>query len=48
MAQWSPMTEIRVRVKTEITDEECFITYELKALMIKNETEEYLPFEKVN
>ena len=40
--------EIFIHVKTEITDEERFITYELKALMIKNETEEYLPFEKVN
>ena len=35
-------TEIRVRVETETTDEERLITDELKALMIRNETEEYL------
>ena len=35
-------TEIRVRVETETTDEERLITNELKALMIRNETEEYL------
>ena len=40
-------TEIRVRVKTEIRDEERLIIEELKALMIRNETEEYLPFKKV-
>ena len=41
-------TEIRVRVKTEIIDEECYIIDELKDLMIRNETEEYLPFKKVD
>ena len=41
-------TEIRVRVETEITDEECLIIYELKALMIRNETEQYLPFKEVD
>ena len=35
-------------VETEITDEECLITDELKALMIRNKTEEYLPFKKVD
>ena len=32
-------TEIRVRVETKITDEERLIIDELKALMIRNETE---------
>ena len=41
-------TEIRVCVETKITDEERLITDELKALMIRNETEEYLPFKKVD
>ena len=41
-------TEIRLRVETEITDEECLITDELKVFMIRNETEEYLPFKKVD
>ena len=41
-------TNIRVRVETEIIDEKPLITYLLKALMIKNETEEYLPFKKVD
>ena len=36
-------TEIR-----EITDEECLIIDELKALIVGNETEEYLPFNKVD
>ena len=49
MAQWSQNeTEMRVRVETEITDEECLITDEIKALMIRNETEEYLLFKKVD
>ena len=41
-------TEIRVHVETKITDEERSIIDELKALMIRNETEENLPFEKVD
>ena len=41
-------TEIRVRVETKITDEERLIIDELKALMTRNETEEYLPFKKVD
>ena len=41
-------TEIRVHAETEITDEGRLIIDELKALMIKNETEEYLPFKKVD
>ena len=36
-------TEIR-----EITDEECLIIDELKALIVGNETEEYLPSKKVD
>ena len=40
--------EIRVHVETEITDEERLIIDELKALMIKIETEKYLPFKKVD
>ena len=39
--------EIRVRVESKITDEERLIMDELKAL-IRNETEEYLPFKKVD
>ena len=41
-------TEIGVRVETKITDEERLIIDELKALIISNETEEYLPFKKVD
>ena len=41
-------TEIHVHVETKITDEECLIIDELKSLMIRNETEEYLPFKKVD
>ena len=41
-------TEIRVRVETEITDEECLIIDVLKALMIRDETEECLHFKKVD
>ena len=41
-------TEIPVRVETKITDEERLIIDELKALMIRNEAEEYLPFQKVD
>ena len=36
-------TEVR-----EITDEECLIIDQLKALIVGNETEEYLPFKKVD
>ena len=39
-------TEISVRVETKITDEECLIIDELKALMRRNETEEYLETEE--
>ena len=42
------VTEICVRVETKITDEERLIIDELKALIISNETEEYLPFKKVD
>ena len=50
MAQWSPKREreIVVLVETEITDEEHLIINELKALMVRDETEEYLPFKKVD
>ena len=41
-------TEICVHVETKITDEERLIIDELKALIISNETEEYLPFKKVD
>ena len=41
-------TEICVHVATEITDEENLIIDELKALITKNETEEYLLFKKVD
>ena len=41
-------TEIRVRVEAEITDEERLIIDVLKALMIRDETEEYLHFKKVD
>ena len=41
-------TEMCVRVETKITDEERLIIDELKALIISNETEEYLPFKKVD
>ena len=41
-------TEIRVCVETEVTDKERLITDELKAWMIRNETDEYLPFNKVD
>ena len=37
-----------VRVETKITDEERLIIDELKALMIRNEAEKYLPFKKVD
>ena len=42
------MRQIRVHVETEITDEEHLISNELKAFIIQNETEEYLPFKKVD
>ena len=41
-------TEIHVLVETKITDEERLIVDDLKALMIRNETVENLPFKKVN
>ena len=41
-------TEIRVRVEAEITDEACLIIDVLKALMIRDETEECLHFKKVD
>ena len=41
-------TEIRVREETKITDKERLIIDKLKALMIRNETEEYRPFMKVD
>ena len=41
-------TEICVSVETKITDEERLIIDELKALVIRNKTEEYLPFKKVD
>ena len=40
-------TEIRVYVETKNMDDERLINDELKALMIRNETKEYLPFKKV-
>ena len=40
--------EIRIRVETNITDKERLIIDELKALMIRNKTQEYLPFKKVD
>ena len=40
--------EICVCAETKITDEECLIIDELKALMIRNEVEEYLSFKKVD
>ena len=41
-------TEIHVCVETEIPDEERLIIDEVIALMISNETENYLPFKKVD
>ena len=41
-------TEIRVRVETKITEEERLILDELKALVIRNDKEEYLPCKKVD
>ena len=41
-------TDIHVHVETKIADEERLFIDELKALMIQNETEEYLTFNKVN
>ena len=40
-------TEICIHVQTEITEGHCIID-ELKALMIRNETEGYLPFKNVD
>ena len=41
-------TEICVCVETKITDDERLIIDQLKALIIRNETEVYLPFKKVD
>ena len=41
-------TEIRVRVEIKITDEKRLITDELKVLIIRNGTKEYLPFNNVD
>ena len=41
-------TEMRVRIEIKITDKERLIIEKLKALMIRNETGEYLPFRKVD
>ena len=41
-------TDIRVRVETEITNKKPLIIDVLKALMIKNETEDYLLFKKLD
>ena len=46
IAQCSPMRQIRVLAETEITDEEHLVSNGLKAFIIQNETEEYLPFKK--
>ena len=40
--------KINVSIETEITHEKHLIIDELKSLMIRNETEEYLPFKKVD
>ena len=41
-------TEIRVRIETEITVEERLIIDELKALMIRHDTEDYLTFKRAD
>ena len=41
-------TEIHVHVETKTINEECLIIDELKTLIIRNETEEYLAFKKVD
>ena len=41
-------TETHVLVETKITNEGSLIIDELKDLMIRNESEEYLPFKKVD
>ena len=48
IAEWNPMRQRCACVETEITDEERLMIDELKALIINNETEEYLPFKKVD
>ena len=48
VGQWSLMRQIHVRVEIKITDEDRLIIDEPEALMIRNETEEYLPFKKVD
>ena len=40
-------TEVRVREETHFSDEERLFIDELKALMIRNEKDGYLPFKKV-
>ena len=42
------MRQIHVRIEIKITDEDHLIIDEPEALMIRNETEEYLPFKKVD
>ena len=41
-------TEMRVRVETEITDEEHLVIDELNAFMTRNERQECLPFKKAD
>ena len=41
-------TEIRVRVEIKITDEKRLIIDELKVLIRRNGTKEYLPFNNVD
>ena len=41
-------TKIRVRVEIKITDEKRLIIDELKAVIIRNGTKEYLPFNNVD
>ena len=49
MAEWNPMRQRCMYVETEITfNEESLIIDELKALMINNEIEAYLPCKKVD
>ena len=42
------MRQIHVHVEIKITAEDRLIIDEPEALMIRNETEEYLPFKKVD
>ena len=41
-------TKIRVRVEIKVTDEKRLIIDELKAVIIRNGTKEYLPFNNVD